>query len=115
MTNQIMVIQPYRFAHTWVFDDDAVSLVKEPFVCGIPEIIDQMTLDIPDAANGFRMLFSSSSFPSAACFDITHEEHGGAWYENEDFGTGWLCPALMLYFSKPPKTLYVACETLKKS
>lgn len=30
--NSIMILQPYWHAGTWVFDDDAVGLVKEPVV-----------------------------------------------------------------------------------
>jgi hypothetical protein len=38
--NAIMVIAPYRHEGTWVFDDPSAGLVKEPFVAGIPEMID---------------------------------------------------------------------------
>lgn len=31
--NALMVIAPYRYAGTWVFDDSAVGLKREPFVC----------------------------------------------------------------------------------
>ena len=38
--NALLVIQPYRSHGTWVFDDPAVGLVREPFVSGIPQMID---------------------------------------------------------------------------
>ncbi len=38
--NSILVIKPYRYNGTWVFDDDRFDLVREPFVAGIPEMID---------------------------------------------------------------------------
>ena len=40
MANQILVIAPYWLdsVETWVFDDDAVDLVQEPFVSGVPEM-----------------------------------------------------------------------------
>ena len=41
--NQIMVIKPFRYSGTWVFDDEAVGLNKEPFVCGVPKMIDFLT------------------------------------------------------------------------
>ncbi len=34
--NSILIIQPYRYAGTWVFDDPNAQLVQEPFVEGIP-------------------------------------------------------------------------------
>ena len=42
MSNQIMVIFPYLYEDTWVFDDRDTGLEKEPFVCGIPEMINIM-------------------------------------------------------------------------
>ena len=65
MPNQILVIAPYWLDNvgTWVFDDERVGLVQEPFVSGIPEMIDDLVRDIPNARNGFRLLFSASPFP----------------------------------------------------
>ena len=63
MPNQIMIIVPYwlEAAGTWVFDDPATDLKQEPFVEGIPEMIDDLIADIPNARNGFRLLFSAGS------------------------------------------------------
>ncbi|NLE39705.1 MAG: hypothetical protein GX621_16930, partial [Pirellulaceae bacterium] len=61
--NAIMVIAPYRHQGTWVFDDESAGLVKEPFVAGVPEMIDLLVADIPNAADGFRLLFSAKPFP----------------------------------------------------
>ncbi len=63
MTNAIMTIAPYRHAGTWVFDDEAHGLVAEPFVSGVPEMIDYMVRDIANAESGFRMIFSANPFP----------------------------------------------------
>lgn len=114
MPNQIMVIQPYRVAGTWVFDDPATGLVQEPFVEGIPAIIDQMVHDIPDAAQGFRMLFSASPFPGSTAFTFQRGEYDGAWYRHHQLGEGWLCPAMLLYFSEPPPKLYAKAEAIRK-
>ena len=42
MSNQIMVIAPYWLerGRCWVFDDPAAGLQQEPFVSGVPEMID---------------------------------------------------------------------------
>ena len=80
-SNALMVIAPYQYAGTWVFDDPAVGLSREPFVSGTPEIIDEMVQDIPDAEEGFRLLFSTQSFPG-----YTHKltwrrgDKSGNWY-----------------------------------
>ncbi|MEH1853008.1 MAG: hypothetical protein V7L11_15380 [Nostoc sp.] len=50
--NSIMVIHPYKFGEMWVFDDENVSLVREPFVAGADEIIERMVAHIPDAEQG---------------------------------------------------------------
>ena len=48
MANQILVIAPYWLdsVGTWVFDDQDVGLDKEPFVEGVPEMIDELVADI---------------------------------------------------------------------
>lgn len=48
-----MVIFPYQYEGTWVFDDPDVDLVKETFFFGVPEMIDDLVANIPDAPKGF--------------------------------------------------------------
>lgn len=112
MANSIGIIHPYWDRGTWVFDDDAVGLVKEPFVAGIPEMINDLVKDIPDARKGFKMLFSASPFPGyQRKLKWSRTEMGGNWYtlegENQE---GWLCPALFKYFEQAPQELYVKAE-----
>ncbi len=47
MDNAMMVIFPYMYEEVRVFDDPAVDLVQEPFVFGIPEMIDGAVKEIP--------------------------------------------------------------------
>ncbi len=93
----------------WVFDDEKVNLIQEPFVSGADDIIEMMVKDIPDAENGFILLFSSTSFPGhQAVFEWRREDQGGNWYYlNELDMEGWLCPALFKYFDKTPENIYV--------
>ena len=63
MNNALFVIAPYRFEGMWVFDDPNVGLVREPFVSGVPEMIEHVVRDIPDAESGFRLTFSTQPFP----------------------------------------------------
>jgi hypothetical protein len=112
MTNQINVISPYFFHGTWVFDDDGVGLQQEPFVSGIPEMIDDLVKEIPDARTGFRLLFSTTPFPGYQR-KLTHvrEEMGGNWYRaDKPDAEGWLCPALFRYFDAAPREIYVRAE-----
>ena len=112
MANVIMVISPYWYEGTWVFDDSKVGLEREPFVAGVPEMIDHMVCNIPNARDGFRLTFSASPFPG-----YTHklawsrEEVRGHWYRLvEPPMEGWLCPALFRYFETAPKEIYVKAE-----
>jgi hypothetical protein len=61
-SNSILVIAPYHYAGTWVFDDPRVGLQAEPFVSGIPELIDKLVADaaISNAHDGFRLIFSAT-------------------------------------------------------
>jgi hypothetical protein len=57
-----MVILPYQYGGVWVIDDSATGLQREPFVAGVPEMIDRLARDIPGAPiladMGRRGLFS---------------------------------------------------------
>jgi hypothetical protein len=112
MPNQIMVIVPYWEAGTWVFDDPATDLVKEPFVAGVPEMIDDLVRDIAKARKGFRLLFSASPFPGyQRKLDRVRQEFEGWWYATDDPPMeGWLCPALFRYFDEAPGEIYVKAE-----
>ncbi len=112
MSNSILAIHPYRHEGLWVFDDEAVELVKEPFISGADEIIDRMVHDIPDAEGGFTLLFSSQPFPGYQVeFEHRREEFGGNWYHSSQLDIeGWLCPALFKYFDRAPETLYARAD-----
>jgi hypothetical protein len=112
MTNALFTIRPYRRDGVWMFDDERVGLVGEPFVCGMPEIIDAVVREIPDAERGFTLIFSANPFPGAAVeLEFLREELGGSWYRWTAIGMeGWLCPALFHYFPAAPPRLY--CQAL---
>ena len=107
--NSINVIAPYKHHGMWVFDDPRVGLVQEPFVAGADTMIDRVVADIPDAERGFTMIFSTTPFPGHQHrLDWRREESGGNVYYAEQLGLeGWLCPALLKYFTEAPKQLYV--------
>jgi len=113
--NAIMVIAPYRDQGTWVFDDPSVGLVKEPFVAGVPEMIDVLVADIPDAGDGFRLLFSANPFPGhQKKLRWLRGDSGGNYYAlDEPPMEGWICPAMFKYYSKAPDNLYVKAEPLR--
>jgi len=107
--NAINVIAPYKYLGYWVFDDPKVGLVQEPFVGGADTIIDELVREIPDASNGFAMVFSAAVFPGYQFrLEWVGPQGSGNLYRlpvlNLD---GWLCPALLRYFDEPPKELYV--------
>jgi hypothetical protein len=110
--NSLSTIFPYKYQGFWVFDDDTVGLVREPFVSGADVIIDRLTAKIADATTGFRLLFSASPFPGfTARLDWKREDLGGNWYYSREFDMeGWLCPALLRYFVVAPKSIYIKVE-----
>lgn len=109
MNNSIFVIKPYKWEGLWVFDDPNVDLVKEPFVGGADTMIDIATAHIPNAEKGFVAVFSANYFPNAQIvLEWAREDGGGniyCWKDKEM--EGWLCPALLLYFSEAPAKLYI--------
>jgi len=112
MPNAMMVIYPYRDRGDWVFDDEAAGLKREPFVFGMPEMIDKFVAGIPKAEDGFKLLFSSSPFPGyQAALTWVREEYEGNWYRWETHGVeGWLCPALFKYFAVAPAKIFCRAE-----
>ena len=110
--NVLLVIAPYKYQGTWVFDDPAVGLLREPFIAGIDTMIDQAVADIPNGEKGFRAIFSAAPFPEANWkLEWRREESGGNWYYSDRFKMeGWLCPALQKYFPTAPREIYVKIE-----
>jgi hypothetical protein len=113
--NELIVIKPYWFEGTWVFDDDSVGLRREPFIKGVPEMIDELVKDIPDSRQGFRLTCSEHEFPGYQRKLIwVRAENGGNFYRIENPNLqGWLCPAMFRYFSQTPRTLYVEAEAIR--
>jgi hypothetical protein len=111
-SNSLLVIAPYKYAGTWVFDDPSRGLKQEPFVVGIPQMIDKLVADIPNADQGFRLIFSAKEFPG-----YTHKlvwkrkDKSGNWYYSPQLkAEGWLCPALFKFFKTAPKEIYLKAE-----
>jgi hypothetical protein len=110
--NSILVIAPYRYEGTWVFDDDRFGLVREPFVGGVPEMIDHLVADIPDAEKGFRLTFSTQPFPEfEEKLTWVRGDSVGNYYRLDDPPMeGWICPALFKYYDEPPREIYVKAD-----
>lgn len=108
--NAINVIAPYKFEGMWVFDDERVGLVQEPFVAGVDTIIDRLVAHIPNAETGFRALFSGQPFPGYQDKLVWQRaEMSGNVYRSDSLDLeGWLCPALLKYFETPPAEIYVS-------
>ncbi len=110
--NSINVIAPYDYKGLWVFDDARVGLLQEPFVGGADTMIDVLVSGIPNAKQGFRMVFSASEFPGSTLkLDWVRAEKSGNVYRSEEMGMeGWLCPALFKYFESAPASIYLKVE-----
>jgi hypothetical protein len=84
-------------------------LSAEPFVAGADTMIDRVTADIPEASDGFVMVFSGAPFPGHQ-FQLEwrrEESSGNVYYSPELDAEGWLCPALFRYFAERPSHIYV--------
>lgn len=105
--NSLFVIHPYRKHGTWVFDAPERGLEQEPFVAGMPEIID-FALGGSETKE-FTMILSDNQFPGYMQKLVKLEaDMGGTWYKLD--GTtleGWLCPALFKYYAVAPEALYL--------
>lgn len=77
--NTLMIIEPYCKNGTWMFDDAGAGLREEPFIAGIPEIIEfaAAKAGIENPKNGFRLLFSATPFPGYQAILRLADELGG--------------------------------------
>lgn len=109
MNNSLRSIHIYDYNNLWVFDDDDVGLVKEPFIAGIDRIITHYVETLDLDPTGFNAIFSTTQFPGYhAELEWSFSEGDGNWYRCVELCTsGWLCPALMHYFESPPEKLFV--------
>jgi hypothetical protein len=110
--NALLVIEPYRLGMGWAFDEPRLGLRGEPFVQGIPEIINKLVTGVPESDKSVRLIFSQRPFPGSQLqLDRRGEQDGGNWYRSEQYGMdGWLCPALFKFFPRAPKHIYVKAE-----
>jgi hypothetical protein len=110
-TEGFQVIEIYCEHGTWMFDDPAVGLQKEPFVGAVNQMLDLLVADIPNAANGVRLRFSPTPFPGwkIALEWVRNDPMEGDWYRLGE-EEGWLCPSLLCYFPSAPKQIYAAAE-----
>lgn len=112
--NQINVIYPYRTKHGWSFDDEEVDLQGEPFIAGIPAIIDS----IVGERDSFTAYISHSPIPNYTGHLVRMEKKElkgyspqQGWYRLEETGMeGWLCPATLKYFKEYPSSIYFKIE-----
>jgi hypothetical protein len=58
----VMVLFPYKLNGDWVFDDARVGLYQDPFIAGMPAIIDRIVADakIKNPDDGFKLVLSTS-------------------------------------------------------
>lgn len=114
--NELHVIAPYKYQGVWVFDDPKAGLAKEPFVNEADTMIDAMTLSIPNAAQGFTMVFSASAFPGYQYSFLRRRTEGSETiYYSPDFDVeGSLSPAVLRYFEAPPPELFVQIGAMQE-
>ena len=129
----MLKLYPYLLGSNWVFDDERTGLKEEAFVLGMTEMISRLveTKSIANAAKGFSLSFSDHPFDgydaelkwlkSDDSQIVTGQEDGtasplaGNWYQGIVAGeemTGWLCPALGLYFKTAPHSVFVRADPL---
>src|SRR5260221_636614 len=101
-----ITICPYKDHGIWMFSDDATGLYEEPFIEGIPEIIEFAIekAGIKFAEEGFKLTFSKWPYPGYQGILRLAEDRKpgeGQWYTfsyDDKTMWGWLCPAMYCYF-----------------
>ena len=111
----MLSIEIYQFNGTWCFTDLERKLVHEPFVLGIPEIINTVLENnsLYEDGKNYRVLFADQEFPkSHGALTRVRDEFNGAWYQWYD-EEGWLCPATLAFFDDFPSEIHFRFEKLE--
>lgn len=123
--NSIYTMQVYYDGGSWVFDNPAVGLIKEPFVAGADEIFDEIAhLRAVDPSKAvIDIVFSDVQFPG---WELMAEHLGPSMggddysviaseYETLEDHDFWLCPALLKYFSDAPNRIFMRVTKVSTS
>ena len=109
--NALNVISPYRWNGMWVFDDPKVNLRREAFVAGADDLCESLSTVDGVPHDRFTLIFSEHEFPGHQLhIKLVSIGKVGQTYRTDDGKEAWLCPALLLYFEKPPKHIYAQAK-----
>lgn len=110
---QIKVLMPYKWNTIWVFDDKETGLVREAFVAGADDVMDDLSKDFKKPEKGFVLMFSHEPFPGAT-HSFTKKRTQGKVGTNYNWDRRnknvWLCPALFQYFPEAPKRIFAMAK-----
>jgi hypothetical protein len=95
----------------WAFDDPAKNLTREPFVAGADTLCEALAALVGNT-DAVTLVFSQFKFPShQLVLDWLRPDGGGNLYIVKSMAHQvWLCPALLKYFDKPPRQIYVEAK-----
>lgn len=141
--NEINKLKLYRSGAVWVYDDSGVSPNGENFnrqsevlVPSITEMIDGIlvanVVNPENHFNGLDILFASENFGHHHAkldfhsyndpvnqighnYELKEISIGGQHRQLNQSRIGYLCPALLDYFSTPPQNIYVQFPILNSS
>lgn len=110
MTKYVMqklcfTINPYCESDCWFFDDPAVGLTREGLTYGTPEVL-LRACEISGVGSNFTVGFTDTKFGIHRLDFAELRRDGSFYYWADQQMYCWFCPALLRYFSSPPKQIY---------
>jgi len=112
----------YRKGDIWAFDYSSLGIKAEPFVAGIPAIInfhlEKHGMLEQAKREGFALKFTAEAELNHTdiILDLDLEKDDGGVYRDRESGLeGWLCPALKTFFTNAPPTLKVELGIPRRS
>jgi len=117
----------FRLGDFWVFDDPFFKVENEPFVSGMPAMINVALTLLTNSSNHKMFDLEISTEPSEIQPDNdivltkSHEEEEGCWYWwNQAILEGWLSPYFSARFTKQfgtpfPEKLYLRFTNIQDS
>lgn len=114
---ELFVYKDERFR--WVFDDKGNGLSQEPFVAGMDEVIDLLTVNLPNHGyDGFKFCMREHYPDDEVAIELTHYETmkhpllgNSNYYWCEKLNKKvWLCHNLYKYVNHAPQVIFCWCK-----
>jgi|694.fasta_scaffold68123_2 hypothetical protein len=112
MFKPYLKLHPYQKEDKWFFDEPSLNLYMEGLTDGTPEVI-LRAMNILKIKKPIFVRFSNLPQFRFELQLLGQLRNGHQYFWKEQNMICWFCPALLKYFTKPPKSIWFDCVKMK--